>query len=1130
MITLFYKELSARIQSYSPFVELSRRINKGEFPVDVTGAQGSFFAFLLDHIYKQNDKPILVVLPTEQEAKTLFQDIQLFDGSVNFFPWWGKMPYASTPRHDRVFGERVRVLTDLAMIKNTITIASIRSFLSFLPPPEYITSRILSISTGDAIEPISLSRTLQAYGYLRVPRVSMRGEFALRGEVLDIFLPGTADPLRIVFEFDTVENIKRFDVLSQGSIENMKRINIYPAKELIWDDERIDTLTENLSAFPETSSKSEEIAELLIESGYFEGEEVYYPLSFKKPATLLDYFPNSEPVFYSESERLHNAAEALYKEYQGIYRKLHRVNRVPRPDRIISSFQEEEQRTPSAIRIPLIKKSNETGGIHLNYDPPRSFFGNISFLKEELENLIKSGYSIWIFAESESQALRVEHLLSDFTIKVIPYGISAGFTLPDLKIMVISEGEIFGRRKRLPRSVKTSRSQVIETFVDLNPDDYVVHVNYGIGRFKGIKRMTVGDTEKDYLHLEYAGEEYIFIPIEQVNLIQRYIGSHGSSPALDRIGGKSWESRKNRVRKSVEDLANRLITLYSKRKKTKGYVYPPDTEWQMQFEASFPYEETADQITCIEDVKEDMEQPVPMDRIICGDVGYGKTEVALRAAFKAVTAGKQAALLAPTTILAEQHYETFSERMDGFPIAVRMMSRFISSADQKKTLEGLKQGDIDLVIGTHRILQKDVHFKDLGLLIVDEEQRFGVKDKERLKEIKTSVDCLTLTATPIPRTLHMSLLKIRDMSVLTTPPYNRRPIETVINQFSQEVVAQAIRSEIERGGQIYYLHNRVETLESVQMFLQNLVPEVLVETAHGQMSSHELEDKMHRFIHGGFQVLVSTTIIENGIDIPNVNTIIIDRADIYGISQLYQLRGRVGRSERVAYAYLFYPEDRALTELSMKRLQIISDNTDLGSGFKIALKDLEVRGAGNLLGREQSGDILSVGFDMYLRLLDQAVNRLSKEGTEEPPEVYLELEYSGFIPDSYIQEPLEKMEIYKKIGSIASEEELETIYAEIKDRFGPPPEEVHSLLSLAEIRILCKKLFVSSLKEKKGIVEITFDKVAIISVNKLLTLVNDSGGRVRPDPKHPNVVKIDTGKIGLKEKSEFLRGRLSSLL
>ncbi|MFP4444358.1 MAG: TRCF domain-containing protein, partial [Spirochaetia bacterium] len=494
------------------------------------------------------------------------------------------------------------------------------------------------------------------------------------------------------------------------------------------------------------------------------------------------------------------------------------------------------------------------------------------------------------------------------------------------------------------------------------------------------------------------------------------------------------------------------------------------------------------------------------------------------------TAGKQAALLAPTTILAEQHYETFSERMEGFPVSIAMLSRFVPPAEQKKVLEGLVKGDVDIIIGTHRILQRDIRFKDLGLLVIDEEQRFGVKDKERLKEMKTSVDCLTLTATPIPRTLHMSLLKIRDMSVITTPPYNRRPIETVINQFSQEVIAQAIRNEVSRGGQVYYLHNRVETLESVQLFLQTLVPEVLVETAHGQMSSHELEDKMHRFIHGGFQVLVSTTIIENGIDIPNVNTIIIDRADIYGISQLYQLRGRVGRSERVAYAYLFYPEDKALTELAMKRLQIISDNTDLGSGFKIALKDMEVRGAGNLLGREQSGDILSVGFDMYLRLLDQAVNRLSKEETEEPPEVYLELDYSGFIPDTYIEEPLEKMEIYKKIGSIASEEELESIYAEIKDRFGPPPEEVHSLLSLAEIRILCRKLFISSLRERNGKAEITFEKVAVISVDKLLTLINDSGGRVRPDPKHPNIIIMDTGKIGLKEKSEFLRGRLNSLL
>jgi transcription-repair coupling factor (superfamily II helicase) len=521
-----------------------------------------------------------------------------------------------------------------------------------------------------------------------------------------------------------------------------------------------------------------------------------------------------------------------------------------------------------------------------------------------------------------------------------------------------------------------------------------------------------------------------------------------------------------------------------------------------------------------------------MDRLVCGDVGYGKTEVAMRAVFKAVAAGKQVVFLAPTTILAEQHYENFTERFSRYPVEIEMISRFVPRKKQKEVLEKSAEGKVDVLIGTHRVLQKDVRFKRLGLLVVDEEQRFGVKDKERLKELKTSVDALTLSATPIPRTLHMSLLKIRDMSLITTPPLDRRPIETFVREFDEELVARAIRQEIARGGQVFYLHNRVETLEHVRQYIERLVPEVFVETAHGQMSSSELEEIMHRFIHGGFQVLVATTIIENGIDIPNVNTIIIDRADMYGISQLYQLRGRVGRSDRTAYAYLLYPEQQALSEIAMKRLRIISDYTELGSGFKVAMKDLEVRGAGNLLGRQQHGEILSVGFDMYLRLLDEAVAELSssEEERDEAPEVYLELDYSGYIPDEYIRDSTEKMEIYKMIASISSEHDLERVVGELNDRFGPMPDEVSSLLSIAELRIICSKLHITRLRERRGQVQIEFGKVSLISTDKVLRLIRESGGSVRLDPNNPNVLLMSTEAIALKDKSEFIREKLQSLL
>jgi len=665
--------------------------------------------------------------------------------------------------------------------------------------------------------------------------------------------------------------------------------------------------------------------------------------------------------------------------------------------------------------------------------------------------------------------------------------------------------------------------------VELNPGDFVVHLNYGIGWFKGIERIKALGHERDYIKLEYADEETVFVPIEQVNLVQRYIGNEGTAPRLDKLGSKSWENRKGKVKKSVEDIAEKLIVLYSKRKAAQGFAFPHDTEWQTTFEANFPYEETEDQLRCVEEIKEDMESPSPMDRLVCGDVGYGKTEVAVRACFKAVMGGKQVAFLAPTTILTEQHYENFQERFASFPVRLGMLSRFVEKAEIRKTLEAVKKGEIDILVGTHRIIQRDVAFKDLGLLVIDEEQRFGVKDKERLKEIKTNVDCLSLSATPIPRTLHMSLLKIRDMSLLTTPPNNRHPIETAIDEYNEDRMAAAIRREVERGGQVFYLHNRIESLDEVRTTIERLVPEMLVDVAHGQMDPKDLEDVMHRFIHGGFHILVSTTIIENGIDIPNVNTIIIDRADMYGVSQLYQLRGRVGRSDRVAYAYLFYPKNRALSELAMKRLQVISDFTELGSGFKIAMKDMEIRGAGNLLGREQSGDIYSVGFDLYLRLLDEAVRKLQDTKYEAESETYLELEYTGFIPNEYIDSPQEKMEVYKKVAAIGTRDELERVYAEILDRFGPLPDEVQSLLSLSEIRIICKELSVAALKERGGIVRVEFSKVSKVKVDRVIRLMKESSGKVKLDPKAPNVLTMQTGAIGLKEKSEFIREKLAAL-
>lgn len=1116
--------MNKKLETHDSFIQLLKQFRQAEFSLEVEGAEGLFFAILLERLFRYAKGPFLVLTPTEQEAESLVRDLSLFTDRVYQFPWWNTVPYGAKETPLGIAGRRMNQLVQMLDSKAFILVASLRAFLSPLPPPDFIREKMQILKVGQDFDPVELSETLQRYRYLRVPRVSVQGEFALRGEVLDLFLPGYEQAIRIVFEWDQIEEIRFFDPISQASTEKLQQVRIYPVSEVVWEEKSIKRLEELLP-------NETDLHESLREEQVCDDEVFLFPATFHETASLSDYLDQKSTQFFLYNERLINGSESLHKEYQQLYRE-GRIKGLPalRPAQILHEFETLQAVHHRTITIPVLH-SPDVERIRFTYEGPRSFFGNIQYLKSELSNLLENGYHITICAETEIQSSRIQQLLKDLEVDVISSRISSGFSLPDFKLMVIQENEIFGRRKRPPASVKRAKTKVIDTFVELNPGDLVVHVNYGIGRFKGIDRITAAGTERDYIKLEYAGEEHVFIPIEQVNLIQRYIGQEGRAARLDTLGGKAWEKRKNRVKKSVEDLAEKLIALYAKRKKAEGYAYPEDTDWQVEFEAEFPYEETDDQLRAIEDVKADMEQPRPMDRLVCGDVGYGKTEVAMRAAFKAVVSGKQVAFLAPTTILTEQHYENFEERFKRYPVKVAMISRFVSKTEQKKILQQVKEGEIDILVGTHRILQKDIHFKTLGLLVIDEEQRFGVKAKERLKEMKTSVDALTLSATPIPRTLHMSLLKIRDMSLITTPPISRRPIETHVKEFSEELVAEAIRHEVEREGQVFYLHNRVETLNQVRLFLERIVPEIMVETAHGQMTSSQLEDKMHRFVHGGFQVLLATTIIENGIDIPNVNTIIIDRADMYGISQLYQLRGRVGRSDRTAYAYLLFPEQRALSDIAMKRLQIIGDYTDLGSGFKIAMKDLEVRGAGNLLGRQQHGEILSVGFDMYLRLLDEAVAEMSDTGEkDEAPEVYLDLDYSGYIPDEYIADPAEKMEIYKLIASIETDYDLERVYGELTDRFGPMPESVQSLLSIAELRIICKKLYIRSLKERRGKVHVEFGKVSRISVDKVLRIIRESGGSVRLDSKNPNVILMSTEAIGLKEKSEFIREKLQSLL
>ncbi len=1131
------------------------------YPREIEGVQGGMHSFFIQE-YVLHEKNLVVIVPDEKEAKNLLIDLQsVFDDknggyTANIFqlPWWGIVPYRACPKGARIFGERSGVLAKLASVDTndvtqvpTIFIVTQRAALTPVPNPDYIKSLLFKVQVGQNFDPTTLSEQLSSQGYVRVPRVTVRGEFTVRGEVLDIFMPGEQYAHRIVFDFDTIESIKSFDPGNQASIEKLDSLLIYPMKELVWTDDLVQLLEQNVKKYiddiPEikrdfyVKQLEKFLTELYIHREA-EGEELFYPLV--NTSSIFDYISPETSVLLFDYDRQSNMQENFEREYAALYKRALDETFVPPAETQIFNFNTIMSTHAKKLFFRSIKAHNitESERIILDIEPPRSFFGNINFLKENLSTLQNEGWQVFIYADSTNQAMRINELLRDFVspesdvlpVSVVPSSISEGFGIPELKVLVIQENEIFGRRKHTPKSIKTVKSAVIDTFVELNPGDYVVHVNYGIGLFKGIERVKVSGNERDYIKLEYYDNETVFIPIEQVNLVQRYIGNEGEAPKLDRLGSKSWENRKNKVKKSVEDIAEKLIELYAKRKAAVGFSFPPDGEFMTAFEANFPYTETEDQITVSEDIKSDMEKPLPMDRLVCGDVGYGKTEMAMRAAFKAVMGGKQVAFLAPTTILAEQHYESCLERFQDFPVTIAHMSRFVSKAEQKKILEKVSAGNVDILIGTHRIIQKDVAFKDLGLMIIDEEQRFGVKDKERLKSLRTNIDSLAMSATPIPRTLHMSLLKIRDMSLLTTPPQNRQEIETVIDAYNDDRVCAAIRREAERGGQVFYLHNRVESLYDIQSKLQNLLPEMSIDIAHGQMGAHELDDIFRRFKSGGFHVLIATTIIENGIDIPNVNTIIIDRADMYGVSQLYQLRGRVGRSDRKAYAYLLYPENRALSEVAMKRLQVISDFTELGSGFKIAMKDMEIRGAGNLLGKDQSGDIYSVGFDLYLRLLEEAVERLSDETYVEQYEVLMELEYSGFIPETYVSVPQTKMEIYKKIASVGDNEELEAVLAELEDRFGPIPKEVQSLLALAQIRIICKKLFIATLKERMGKVRVEFSRVSNISIEKILGLIKSSAGKVKLDPTSPNVLVLETGKIDLEHKSDFIKEKLEALI
>ena len=913
--------------------------------------------------------------------------------------------------------------------------------------PDEIQKNRIHITGEDTVDLTKLEQDLTALGYERESQIEAPGQFAVRGGIIDVFPLAEEMPVRIELWGDEIDSIRMFDAKSQRSIENISEITIYPASENCFGNNGL--------------------------------------------VSFLKYFPENETLlFYDEPHRLQETAETVEAEYTESLKN--------RADAGMKEEGEEELRVFQTKDI--ISEMNRYSGIGLTtleskcgLFKVRSVYtvqakgvnpynNSFELLTRDLKRLKRNGYRVVLLSGSRTRAKRLAEDLRDYDLSsfysedmqrevkpgeiMAAYGYaSEGYEYPMLKFVVISESDIFGRKKKKKKR-KKYEGQRIQDFAELKPGDYVVHENHGIGVYKGIEKIEVEKIVKDYMKIVYAEGGVLYIPVAQMDLIQKYAGADAKKPRLNKLGTIQWGKTKSQVKKAVQIVAKDLVELYAVRQQSEGFVYGPDTVWQKEFEEMFPFEETDDQLQAIEDTKHDMESKKIMDRLICGDVGYGKTEIAIRAAFKAVQEGKQVVCLVPTTILAQQHYNTFVQRLKEFPVRIDLLCRFRSAAEQKKTIEDTKKGFVDILVGTHRVLSKDVVFKDLGLLIIDEEQRFGVTHKEKIKKLKENIDVLTLTATPIPRTLHMSLIGIRDMSVLEEAPNERMPIQTYVMEYNDEMVREAITRELARDGQVYYVYNRVNDIADVAGRIQSLVPDANVAFAHGQMKERELEDIMYDFINGDIDVLVSTTIIETGLDIPNANTMIIQDADRFGLSQLYQLRGRVGRSNRMAYAFLLYQRDKLLKEVAEKRLSAIREFTDLGSGIKIAMRDLEIRGAGNLLGEAQSGHMEAVGYDLYCKMLNEAVRQLKGGPEAETFTTLIDLNVDAYIPEYYIKNEYQKLDIYKRIAAIESEEELEDMTEELIDRFGDIPKKVQQLLVIASLKSLAHSVYVTAIEQK----------------------------------------------------------------
>ena len=1074
------KSLTAPLKQLEALSKAREKLNKETGVQLLCGcidSQKTHLAYAVGESFQKR----LIITYSESKAKEIFEEYKIFGKNVYLYPAKDFLFFHADIQGNLLEEQRILALQALMEQEEVTIITTIDGCMGKVRPLQDLKKQIITIDMESVIELDALKVLLADMGYDRVGQVENKGQFAIRGGIIDIFSLTDEVPVRIELWDEEVDSIRSFDAQSQRSIENLDFIKIYPAKE------------------PEAK---------------FTGESI----------SFLEYFANGESVvFLDEPNRLVEKALTVEKEFsESIHNRIIQGKAAPEEANHVSGAVEifaKLERCHSMAFCMLdskIKEFTVKNKFSLEVKGINSYQNSFELLTKDLKRWKKEKYRTVLLCSSRTRAKRLAQDLQNEDLNafytddenrivnpseiILLYGnVRNGYEYPMLKFAVLSETDIFGGEKKKKKKKQTRyEGQKIQSFSELSIGDYVVHENHGLGIYRGIEKVEVEKKLKDYIKIEYAGSGALYILATQLETLQKYASADAKKPKLNKLGGSEWSRTKTKVRTAVQDIAKDLVELYAARAERNGFVYGEDTVWQTEFEEMFPFEETEDQMAAIEATKRDMESTKIMDRLICGDVGYGKTEIAIRAAFKAVQENKQVVYLVPTTILAQQHYNTFVQRMKEFPVRVDLLCRFRTPAQQKATLEDLKKGMVDIVIGTHRVLSKDVQFKDLGLLIIDEEQRFGVTHKEKIKKLKENIDVLTLTATPIPRTLHMSLIGIRDMSVLEEAPQDRLPIQTYVMEYEDEMVRAAIQRELARGGQVYFVYNRVNTIAEMAAHIEKLVPEANVAFAHGQMSEKELEKKMYEFISGETDVLVSTTIIETGLDISNVNTMIIHDADQMGLSQLYQLRGRVGRSNRTAYAFLLYRRGKYLTEIAEKRLHAIREFTDLGSGFKIAMRDLEIRGAGNLLGAEQHGHMQSVGYDLYCKMLNEAVKEL--KGTakiEDKFETVLDLETDAYIPNSYIKNEAQKLDIYKRIASLENGEECEDMLEELTDRFGDPPKAVMNLLEIARLKAEAHGLYITEVSGNSNRLKLTMYERANIVVTKIPKLIERYQGALK---------------------------------